>query len=131
MMFSLTIHEDAENDLEDLKKFHPDVAVRILVYLQEVGRDQELLDSLTVYNYGANRTAKHHIDKWYSLWKLGFDLWRLKIWEIEDIGSKYRIVYAYIRGQREYVVLGVAHRDWDYDEDHEFTKRVIDAYNNL
>lgn len=129
-MYSLEIHEDAENDLEDLKKSHPDVAVNILVHLQEIKNDQELLDSLTVYNFGADRTAKYHVVKWWSFWKQGIDLWRLKIWELEDIGSQYRIVYAYMRGQREYAVLGIAHRDWDYDEDHEFTKRVIDAYND-
>lgn len=130
MMYSLEIHEDAENDLEDLKKSHPDVAVSILVTLQEIQSDQELLDSLTVYNYGIDRTAKYHVVKWKSFWSLGIDLWRLKIWELESIGSKYRIVYAYIRGQRVYVVLGIAHRDWDYDEDHKFTKRIIDAYND-
>jgi hypothetical protein len=78
-MYTLTLHEDAENDLEILKQSNPVVAAEIIVLLQEIENDQYLLESLTIYNFGANRSAKFHIVSFWEHWKNGIDLWRIKV----------------------------------------------------
>lgn len=131
MVYSLYIHDDAYTDLADLEAKDPDAAAIVVVTLDEISENQNLLDALTVENFGARRTEKFEVKKWWQFWKSGSDIWRLRIWALDDIGAPYRVVYAYERGKGRYHVLGIFHRDFDYDPVDPRTQRVINAYQNL
>ena len=130
-MFRLFVHDDAERDLEKLWDEAPDAAARIGVLLQELEENQDLLDRLTQHDFGNYRTAEFHVSKWLNQWNKGRDLWRLKVWDLEDKGLQYRIVYAFVPGKSQYHVLGIVSRDFDYDSSHPLSRRIIAAYQNL
>lgn len=130
-MYTLTVHTDAIADLETLWEGAEDAAASITALLQEIQGDQELLDALTVHDFGANRSAEFHVSKWLEFWKKGTDLWRLKVWSLEAKGLPYRVVYAYEIGRQRYHVLGVFHRDFNYDLTDPRTQRVQNAYSNI
>lgn len=65
------------------------------------------------------------LDTTFGGWKYGLN-------RIEPKGSlRYRIVYAYEPKSLQYHVLAIVHRDFDYKTDHEITKRILKAYNDL
>ncbi len=90
-----------------------------------------MIDRLTEHNFGDDHSGKFHVSKWIEQWKAGYNLWRLKIWE-EPTGSlKYRIVYAFDTTTRNYYILAVVHRNFNYENDHATTQRVLDTYKSL
>lgn len=127
----LYVHDDAVADLKSLWKREPQAATRIAVFLEELKGDQDLLDRLTQHGYGTHGYADFHISKWVEHWKKGRDLWRLKLWDLEDKGLKYRIVYAFIPNLQHYHVLAIAPREFDYDTNHPISQRILRAYENL
>lgn len=130
-MFSLFLHDDAEDDLENLWDEAPEAAARIAVLLEELEGNQDLLDRLTQHDFGSYHSADFHVSKWVEQWKKGKDIWRLKVWELEDKGLQYRVVYAFVPVKSHYHVLGIVPRDFNYDADHQLTKRILAAYENL
>ena len=130
-MIHLFVHVDAETDLENLWVVAPSAAARISVLLEELEGDQDLLDRLTQHDYGNYRSADFHVSKWLDQWNKGKDLWRLKVWDLEEKGLKYRVVYAFLPRKSQYHVLGIVSRDFDYDPRHELSRRIIAAYENL
>lgn len=130
-MVTLFIHEDAENDLEELWSKDTEVAARITVLLEELKGNDDLLDRLTQHNFGLYSSADFHVSKWFEQWNKGNDLWRLKIWDLEDNDVKYRIVYAFIPTKKHYHVLGIVPREFNYEANHELTIRILNTYKNL
>ncbi len=130
MAYTICITEQAWNDLEELWEdpATATAAAKIDVFLQELEADQDLLDGLTVHNLGARRQGAMHVSKWVEYWRKGADIWRVKLWALEDIGLQYRIVYAYEPGVQKYHVLAIVERDWNYDEAHPITHRILAAY---
>lgn len=131
-MYSLHIHPDAEDDLADLWNSDADAAALITVALEEIQGDQRLLDGLTIHGFGADDDEELiEVKKWLAFWNKGRDIWRFKIWDVEQLGTPYRIVYAYEVGERRYTVLGIFHRSFNYDPSHPLSLRVKNAYDNL
>lgn len=130
-MVTLFIHEDAEDDLEELWSKDITAAARITVLLEELKGNNDLLDRLTQHDYGSYGSADFHVSKWLEQWNKGNDLWRLKIWDLEDNDVKYRIVYAFIPTKKHYHVLGIVPREFNYEAKHELTIRILNAYKNL
>lgn len=130
-MFRLFVHDDAAGDLEQLWQSAPKAAARIVVLLEELEGNQDLLDRLTQHDFGAHRTAVFHVSKWLKLWNRGKDLWRLKVWDLEDKGLRYRIVYAFVPSNKRYHVLAIAPRNFNYEPTHELTKRILKSYEAL
>ena len=91
--FTLLVHDDAKADLEQLWKDAPRAAARIAVLLQELQGSQDLLDRLTQHGFGDRSHAKFHISRWLEYWRKGKNLWRLKDWNLENDGFRYRIIY--------------------------------------
>jgi mRNA-degrading endonuclease RelE of RelBE toxin-antitoxin system len=131
MVYSLVVHEDAEFDLDELWAIDEDTTTDIIALLEQAKCDQELLDSLTIKDFGSDRSEDIHVDKWVAQQQQGRNLWRLKIWDLEDRGIRYRIVYALDPRISRYHVLGVLKRDFDYDENDQRTKRILAAYDDL
>lgn len=130
-MYRLFIHDDAKADLEALWEKDAESAARIAVLLEECEGDQDLLDRLTQRDFGFQHTADIHVDMWVEQQRKGRNLWRLKIWDLEDKGVRYRIVYAFQALKNRYHVLAVAPREWNYDKSHPITQRIIAAWEQL
>ncbi|KJZ10431.1 hypothetical protein TW86_14130 [Halomonas sp. S2151] len=132
-MLQLFIHADAQNDLDELWAQDEDAAAHIEVMLEEIRGDERLLSTLLEHDFGSYREAghKYSISKWLHFWNRGQDLWRLKAWELEESGTKLRIVYAYLPSSAAYHVLAIAPREFNYDPEHPITRRVLAAYNDL
>ncbi len=118
-------------DLEDLSATDPKVAARLHQLLEAVQADRNLLDLLTVHDFGADQREIFHVSRWQEYWRDDKDLWRLKLWELEHQGHPYRIIYALKRGTGNYFVLGILHRDFNYDPNHPATQRILRAYGDL
>lgn|GEM_PF-2647248 len=125
-MYALHIHHDAAKDLRQLRLTDLDAFGRITAILQEIKASQYLLDCLTARDFGYDKSETFHVTEIASLRRAG-NFWRLKIWEIKG----YRVIYCYIPGERAYYVLGIMERGINYETDHPFMQRVIDAYRNL
>jgi len=106
-------------------------AAKIAALLQELASDQNLLDRLSQNDYGKNRTAKINISGWFKQWNKDRNLWRLKLWELEDKGIRYRIIYAFIPLKKQYQILAIAPRDFEYDEKHPITQRIVSSYDKI
>jgi len=130
-VFRLFVHDDAETDLEDLWSNDHVAAARITVLLEECQGNQDLLDRLTQHKFGADRSADIDVSMWQEQQQKRRNLWRVKIWDLENKGLRYRIVYAFIPQKHTYHVLAVAPREFNYDESHPLTQRILRAYEEL
>jgi hypothetical protein len=130
-LYSLYIHDDAKADLAGLLRRVPRTAGRIVSVLKELAEDQDLLDRLTQHDFGKLPPADFHVSRWVEQWNKGRNLWRIKVWDLEDRGIKYRIVYASVPNRRQYHVLGVVPRSFNYEEDHPLTRRILAAHDDL
>ena len=130
-MLSLCVHDDAVADLEALWESEPRAAARIVALLEELDGNKDLLDRLTQHHYGVRSRADFNVSKWLEHWNRGRDLWRLKIWDLEDKGLKYRIIYAFIPRTQCHHILAIAPRDFNYETSHPISQRILYAYENL
>jgi len=130
-LISLFVHDDAKDDLLDLRDREPQAVGRILALLEQLEGDPDLLDRLTQHDYGAYHSADFHVSKWQEQWRKGKNLWRLKVWELDDMGLRYRIVYAFDPRKHNYHILGIAPRAFDYDPSHPISQRILRAYAGL
>ena len=127
-MYTVFIHEDAAKDLDEFWKTDPDVAARLVVLLEECENNQDLLDRLTQHKFN---DSDINISRWLALWNRDKNIWRLKLWDLERKGMQYRVIYAFIPTKKQYHFLAIAPRDFNYDPNHELTKRIIRAYKEL
>lgn len=136
-MLKLSLHPDAQADIDELWKTVPEAAAKILVLIEQVRADPRLLDALTIHNFGDDRSEPFAISKVQSQWagtrsRPGKDLWRLKLWDLERQQLQYRVIYAYEIRRLRYHVLGVINRkSYDYEPEHPFTQRVLRAYDDV
>jgi hypothetical protein len=93
---------------------------------QQLRADGALAEKLLDHGYGANGDVAISVSKWLNRWKEGVDLWRLKAWDLEHVGLRYRAIYLYLRTEARFVVLAIVKReDFDYDDpDHPIRKRI-------
>lgn len=131
-MLSLSIHEDAVIDLRALKVSYPKAMAKILATLEQIQADPNLIDKLTEDRFGEDEDELISIRRWVSQWVLGDNLWRMKIWGLEENGLRFRILYAYEPRQLRFHVLAVVRRaDFNYEPDHPITKRILATYRKL
>ena len=131
LVFQLLISPDARRDLDLLWDSNPDCAGVLESTLQLIASDQHLLDALTIKDFGAHGSAVIHVDSWVEQQRLGRHLWRLKHWELEGQGKRYRVIYALDPRVSRYYVLGVFPRGFNYDAKDARTRRVLAAYEGL
>jgi hypothetical protein len=68
---------------------------------------------------------------WQAQQRKNRNLWRVKVWDLENIRLRYRIVYAFIARKHVYHALAIAPREFDYDERDPITQRIIRDYEEL
>ena len=127
----LSLHPDAVADLRGLMASDPGAAGKITAFLQQAKHDPKIIESLLDHGFGADRSESYDVSKWFEYWNAGYNLWRLKLWTFPKGSLKYRVVYAYQPSTQQYHVLAIVHRDFDYQKDHESTKRLLAAYRSL
>ncbi len=64
---------------------------------------------------------------WQAQQREGRNLWRLKLWDLEKNGLRYRIVYAFVPSKQHYHVLAIAPRSFDYEESNPISQCVFRA----
>lgn len=135
-MYELIIGDDATQDLEGILAQHPPAGYRLAILLQELEGSQSLLERMSWDNFGGKphlpeKGSSMSIAKFLSLYRKGFNIWRLRDFELSRLGYEYRIIYAYIPSKDLYFVLAIVERAFDYDPSHPVTQRVINAYKKL
>jgi hypothetical protein len=127
-IYELRVHVDAELDLDELWECDPDGAADVEVVLEELAADQELLAAMHIHQRLEGRLHFSRLLR-FHIW--GRNLWRAKIWELEDEAAvlPYRLIYGCV-GQICYV-LAVMHRDRGYDQDLQLVERVRKACREL
>lgn len=128
---ALIIHRNATHDLRVLMVQEREMASKILALLEQIKADPDYLGTLLSHDFGAEHQGSYHVSKFFEFWKKGYDLWRLKVWDQPRGSLPYRIVYAYDIRQRQYHVLAIVHRTFDYQSDHAITKRILSDYRDL
>ena len=129
--YSMSIHEDAEKDLEALYEVDEKGAAGIDVFLEEAASSQTVLDHLLENRYRSYDAGfDFEVRRWESLWK-HYGLWRLRLFGFAGDAASYRVIYAFHGKQRRYYILGIVPRDFDYDPKHHFTQRIVNAYQAL
>lgn len=131
IVYHLLIAVAAKQDLATIGANDPATEIEILSLLQELKGNQLLLGSLTVKDHGLARDAKFHVDMWAKQQNRGRNLWRLKIWSLEDYGIRYRVIYALDPRNSRYYILAILHRDFDYDEKHPRVQQLLASYDRL
>jgi mRNA-degrading endonuclease RelE of RelBE toxin-antitoxin system len=131
IVYSIVIHTAAKRDLAEIGRNAPDTENDIYALLQEVKGNQDLLAALTVKDFGLAREADFHVDSWVAQHQKGRNLWRLKLWDLEDLGIRYRVIYAFDNRISRYFVLAVLHRAFNYDEANPRCKQLLEVYDRL
>ena len=130
-MFSLFIHDDVKEDLRKISQKHPKVAGRIAALLGEIGDSQDLLDRLSQQGFVNHNTPGFDVSMWFGMMNVGRNLWRLKSADLGPAGLRYRIIYAFVPLKKQFHVLGVVPRSFNYDMNHSFSRRILNAYSDL
>ncbi|MGQ7957655.1 type II toxin-antitoxin system RelE family toxin [Pseudomonas sp. SP16.1] len=135
-MYRLEIHEHAKQDILGLLESEPVAAYRILALLEELEGDQDKLDRLTQQGYGGSpskpvKGATFNVKYWVEARNGGLNLWRLRDFDLSNQGLEYRIIYAFFPNESAYFVLGIAKREFNYDQSHMFTQRIYRDYRAL
>ncbi len=114
--YGLQIHKDAKADIEALFKSAPKIAGQIVAFLEELGGDQELLNSLNIEDYEDERITVRMLAK---LQQKRWNAWRLTLRNAEPPEDKlpYRILYAFDWKTHVYHILAVRPRSIAYDDD--------------
>ncbi len=129
--FSLSFHEGAEADLDELYRTDPHAAATIDAFLDEVAASQDLLDRFSQQGFTSGPAGtQFNVSRWQELWRR-FNLWRAKLLNTPNRASAYRIVYAFHPRELRYYILAVVHRNFDYDPQHPVSRRIVDAYRQL
>ena len=128
--YSIAIHLDAEHDLDKIYLVDEDAAADVEAFLEEAKLNQTTLDSLTVNEYVNEEEPAFNVFELIELKRQKYNLWRVRLLWLGN-ASDYRIVYAFNPTEMRYYVLAVVHREFNYDANHETTKRIVAAYDKL
>ena len=130
-IYSLVIHEDAIADLDRIFEEDEEACADIEAFLEEAKCNQETLDRLTRKGYVQYGDCPFDVTEWEASKQRRYNLWRVKFLWIEGNASKYRVIYAFHPGEYRYYVLGVLHRDFDYDLKHHRSTKILAVYDGL
>lgn len=135
-MYRLEIHEHAKGDIRALLKTVPKAAYRIVALLEELEGDQDKLDRLTQQGYGGSpskpvKGASFNVKYWVQARNDGLNLWRLRDFDLSNQGLEYRIIYAFFPNESTYFILGIAEREFNYEQSHPITARIYSDYRLL
>ena len=129
-VYSLVIHDDAQDDLDQIFTLNEAVAADIAVFFEEIDGNQDLLDRLVSRGYCNYEDPQFNVDEWQKTRATKFNLWRVRLLWLQD-ASDYRIIYAFHTIEYRYYVLAILQRDFDYDTNNPRVKRIFETYDAL
>ena len=129
--FSLVIHKEAQQDLDQLWDTDEEVAADIAVFLEEAKANQDILDRLTCNKFVQIEEPKFSVEVWAGQQSRKRNLWRLKLFALNGKSHQQRIIYAFHPLELRYYILAVVHREFNYDNDHPITRRLIKCYEDI
>ena len=123
------IHNDAATDLRAIKATDPAAFGRLFALLEQLKAEPAWIDKLLDSGHGSDRVGPIGIMKWHEANRVAsLPLWRLKFWDLERSGLKYRVIYLYNWPDRSYNVMAVVQRDsFDYDDPNDPIRRRVFA----
>ena len=125
------LHPDARSDLAAIRNTNPKAWGRIVALLEQIKCDPKLVDKLLDHKFEETHGEIFSVSKFLEFWNAGLDIWRIKAVDPKSPAVPFRIVYAYdMKGLRFYV-LAVVDRSFNYDANHNITKRIRGAYEEL
>jgi hypothetical protein len=132
-MFNLNILPDVKKDILAIKVKSNTAAIKLVAFFEQLNNNQEFLGHLLEHNHGEPDKDSFNVSKWQAYWNQGYNLWRLKLFDLENVGLRYRVIYAYALEKRipTFYILAIVNRDFDYDPANEITKRLIQTYIKL
>ncbi|MBI3344135.1 MAG: hypothetical protein HY028_04650 [Gammaproteobacteria bacterium] len=126
----LDIHQNAAQDLRDLRVVNPGAAAAVTVALEQIQVDPKAIDKLTTFGNNTVGAARLNIKRWESVRGQG-NLWRFRV--LDTPATVYRIVYGYHWQTRQICVLAVAHKEkFDYDDlNSDLARRILADWRTL
>lgn len=131
IVYTLKVHRDAREDLDAIGIRSAEAKAKIYATLGEIGGSQRLLEALTRKDFGLSRDETFNVDVWGAQQNKGRNLWRLKVWALEVQGIQYRVIYCLDPRVSTYYVLGVLHRDFDYNAKNPRAAKLLEIYDRL
>jgi hypothetical protein len=126
----IRIHNDATSDLESIKTIDPLGFNRLVALIQQLKVDSLLISKLLDHDFGHDGSKDISVSKWLNVYKIErLPIWRLKFWDLEDEGLKYRIIYCYNYPDKSHNVMAIVPRgELNYDDpNNPIRKRIISS----
>ena len=132
-MLYLVVDKDVVSDLAEIRKESQAVVERLVALIDELRGDPGLLDRMTEHGFSGDEDADFDVSKWHDQQKHGRELWRLKFWELEDKGMRYRLIYLIEEQIQRIAVLAVVPRKLlNYDDNqNELNTRIANACDRI
>ena len=113
----IRIHNDATSDLIKIRTSDPIAFSRLIAFLEQLQADPGLVLRLLEHKFGNDRSEPISVMKWLDVQKREkLPVWRVKSWDLERSGLRYRLIYCYNWPDQTYNVMAIVHRDeLDYD----------------
>jgi len=139
--FELKVAIAAGRDLEAIRQSDPDAHDRITAVLDELRADQQLLQNLLEDRYGQRPGERYTAT--FGVQFIGKfardtprrEVWRFKIWDLENHGVRYRIVYMFLPRRRPetrlFIILAIAPRAWNYEYADPLYDRITADYDRF
>ena len=105
-----------------------DLCAIVLEELETNPKLQAMLLSDRAGKFEANGTT---VKQWKEHYNKGKDLWILKLWDAQATLCSQRIIYAYFIQTKQFHILAIANRKFDYAIDHPITQRILRDYEAL
>lgn len=135
---SIDIHQNAKNDLLDLKASNPEAFSDILVLIQELQINPNLtIDWLTTHGDIDANGFDINAKQWIAIKNIANNIWRLRLMGLPEYysneASKYRIIYCYHYQTRQLCILAVVNRnEFNYDDlTTPINQRIIRDYKSI
>lgn len=124
----IRVHDDATADLRHIRTTDPRGFYRLVALIEQLKADPALGHKLLEHGYGDDRSEAISVRKWGSVQSRveRLPVWRLKSWDLERAGLRYRLVYLYYWRDRSFNILAIVSRDeMNYDDpNHPLRKRI-------
>lgn len=130
-MALVLFEEAAQNDLDEIWQIDVDAAAAIVVLMEEFQDSPEVADTLIKHGYHDYRDPAYSVSRFLELWHQGLNLYRLKFWDEDGSIVSYRIIYAHNPKTDCIHVLGIIHRNFNYDTSHPVVCRICSGYERL
>jgi hypothetical protein len=123
---------------EDLNEIAGEmVRERFWAVIEQLRNDALLQESLRKNFFGEGDTDRYtHVIGVRSITGLRKrvperDVWRFKIWSLDNGGLKFRFFYAFFETEPQIIILGVADRDDAYELDSPLIQRICSDYDRF